>query len=116
MSGRRRYVYRPDENGDIRAVEIDRDDDLAPKSTGDLGKFEYDTARTVDGVDISSRTKLNRHLKATGTCLMHELKGDYEKAEKHRQAVREGRHDTAQRREDVGRAIYQLEQRQRGRK
>ena len=108
MSGRRRYVYRPDPTtGELVALEIDRDEDLAPRSTGDLGKFEYGVP--VDGVFISDRHDYKRYLKATGTVPASEYKGEWAAAEKERVRAAEGKHDTRERREQVGRAIYQLE-------
>lgn len=106
---RRRYVYREVEPGRVEAFEVGADYSDAPKSTGDLGKFEYDNTRAPDGTDISSRTKLNRYLKETGQCLVHELKGDIEAAQRRREAVARGEKSPGEKRaqlERFGRAAY----------
>jgi hypothetical protein len=97
----------------VEAFEVGEDYSDTPRSTGDLGKFEYDNARATDGTDISSRTKLKRYLKATGTTLADDFKGEWQRAAEQREAKAAGTHnpDRRERREAVERAVYQLEKR-----
>jgi hypothetical protein len=60
---RGRFRYDPERK---ECVPLDADWDDAPRSTGDLGKFQYDNLRATDGTDISSRTKRREYMKANG--------------------------------------------------
>lgn len=113
---RRRYVYRPHPTtGELQAVEVGSDYSDAPRSTGDLHKFQYDNLQSpVDGSDISSRSKYMRHLKSTGLVPSHELAGTRAEAAKERARTLSGESDRKERRETIGRTMY--EQRSRGRK
>ena len=78
-----------------------------PRSTGDLGKFQYDGMRATDGADISSRTKYKNYLKATGLTPTSDFKNEWAQAAKKREEVFKGTNDKKQRREAIERAIYQ---------
>lgn len=104
---RRRYVYREVAPGEVKAFEVGADYTDAPRSTGDLGKFQYDNCQAPDGADISSRSKLNRYLKETGQCLAGDFKGEWDKAAKQREAVRNGEaRPSRERLEKFGREAY----------
>lgn len=103
---RRRYVY--DEK--LRQlVEIDSDWRPTPRTELMTGNC-YDDARTVEGVDISSRRKRNEYMKQNNLADFDDFKGTWERSRKEREAFFKNAPDK-KRREDVGRAIYQLEQR-----
>ena len=60
--------------------------------------------RTIDGVDISSKRKRQEYMKATGVADTSDFSPDYyEKVRKERQAE-----EARDRREDIGRAAYQV--------
>jgi len=102
--GRKRYRYDTEKK---EMVEIPEDWTDAPRSTGDLGKFQYDNMRATDGADISSRTKYKDYLKATGLTPTSDFKNEWAQAAKKREEVFKGTNDKKQRREAIERAIYQ---------
>lgn len=71
------------------------------------GDLHYDGLRAPDGTDISTRTKHREYMKATGLTTIDDFKGDWARAEKARDEYRT-RGGTVTR-EDIGRAIAQLE-------
>lgn len=91
--------------------EVGSDWTDAPRSTGDLGKFEYDNLRTTDGADISSRTKRNRYMKEKGLADPRDFSETWKKAEAERIAHREGQLSNPERRAVIGRIAYELEKR-----
>lgn len=102
---RKRYRYNPETKAmeEMGAAWTD-----APRSTGDLGKFEYDNLRATDGTDISSRTKMRDYLKATGLAVLSDYRETLPKAQARREAAFTGAADKRERREAVGRALYSL--------
>lgn len=105
-----RWVYRVNQDtGEVVSVPVDADWTDAPRSTGDLGKFEYNNLRATDGTDISSATKHKRYMKEKGYALVHEISDEYRAK---RKAERE-RADNASRRETIGRTMYELKQKRR---
>lgn len=107
MSRRRYKLERVD--GELKLVEIGSDWTDAPRSTGDLGKFEYSNARAPDGADISSASKLKRYLKETGQTLASDYTGEWAQKQKQREAYYRGEKPEAQRRESslrLGRELY----------
>jgi hypothetical protein len=75
-------------------VPLDADWSDAPRSTGDLGKFEYDNLRATDGADISSRKKRREYMKAHGYADPRDYSPDhYEKvrAERERESEKKTR-------------------------
>lgn len=108
---RRRWVYTHGGAPLQEPVEVGAEWRNVALSTGDLGKFEYDNCRTTDGVDISSRSKLNRYLKETGLALASDFKGVWAKAREQRAAEARGEVPEARVREiqdTVGRTAYEL--------
>jgi hypothetical protein len=105
---RRRYVYREVAPGKVEAFEVGSDYSDAPRSTGDLGKFDYNNLRMTDGADVSSRSKYMSYLKATGYAPLHEFKETNAKAAKEREAKANGTADRAERRETIGRTLHAL--------
>ena len=103
---KRRYVY--DERLK-QLVEITEDWQSTPRTQLMTGSC-YDDARTVDGADISSRRKRSEYMRRNSLADADDFKGEWSKAERARTDVRTAASDL-RRREDVERAIYQLEQR-----
>jgi len=105
----KRWVYTEGGRPLPEPIEVSDDYSDAPRSTGDLGKFEYDNARAPDGTDISSRTKLNRYLKESGLALAGDFKGQWESQQKQREAASRGEKSEADKRrhrEAIGREAY----------
>ncbi|HAM41748.1 MAG TPA: hypothetical protein DCP69_10560 [Candidatus Omnitrophica bacterium] len=106
---RGRFVQRPETGELIPASEYVR-----PASTRALdapimaGRF-YENVCTVDGVDIGSRKKRREYMRSNNLADTDDFKGEWTKAAKRRDEIREGRHDSKERREALGRAMYQLE-------
>lgn len=67
--------------------------------------------RATDGTDISSRQKRNEWMKRNDFVDVSDCQGMWAKAAKEREAIAQGKHDKAARREAIGRAIHQLEHR-----
>lgn len=107
---RRRYVYRQDsDTGEVKAFEVGADYSDAPRSTGDLSKFEYANTTMPDGTFINDRSDYMRYLKRTGTVPSSEFKGEWERAAQQREARARGERSEAEsraRREAFGRAAY----------
>jgi hypothetical protein len=104
------FIYR-----DGVAIPVDQEPE--PEARGQIIGFgkHYVHVQTTDGVDISSRTKLNEYLKATGTCLADDFKetGAKARAERERfyQTGNKTQADKKARREQVGRSAYELSKR-----
>lgn len=70
------------------------------------GRFYENTAAT-DGADIGSRKRHRDYMKRNNLAMHDDFKGDFSKAAKEREAIRNGDYDRKGRREDVARALYQ---------
>lgn len=103
---RRRYRYVPNPTtGEIEAQEVPSDWTSTPRSTGDLGKFEYG-CRMTDGTPVADRHDYKRYLNATGYVPVSEFKDTWANAAKER-ADGGTWQEKRERREAVGRAMYQ---------
>jgi hypothetical protein len=106
------FVYRD-------GVAIPVDEAPEAEARGQIIGFgkHYVHVKTTDGVDISSRTKLNAYLKATGLALADDFKksGADARAERERfyQTGNKTLADKKARREQVGRSAYELSKRRR---
>lgn len=105
---RTRYVYT--HNGQPLKEPIVVSDewrDPHGRSTGDLGKFEYDGLRATDGTDISSREKHRAYMKKNNLALAHEYKGTWDKATQERGEFYAGnsRQQAGQRRQAISTAV-----------
>ena len=107
---RRRWVYVENkETKQVEAVEVGQDwEPTNAKSTGDLGKFEYTNLRAPDGTDISSRSLHARYMKRQGLAMA----GDFAETLK-AQRVAQAQAERRERRDAVGRALYQSRTRRR---
>lgn len=111
---RGRFVYRRDPNsGEMRAVRVDEDWNDAPRSTGDLGKFQYNNLRATDGTDISSRTKRRDYMRAKGLADASDFTEHWQKKAKERESILSGEADTKERREIIGRALHEARSKRR---
>lgn len=111
----KRYVYRQNpETGEIESIRVDRDWTDAPKSTGDLGKFQYGV-RMTDGTPIDSRSQYERYLKEKGVAPVSDFTETWARNRERAASGYEAPEARRERREQVGRAMYQLETK-RGRK
>lgn len=110
---RRRYVYRrnPD-TGQVESVEVGEDYVQPDSERVPVTTDRYmEGIRATDGTDISSRQKRNEWMKRNNFVDVSDCQGMWAKAAKEREAISQGKHDKAARREAIGRAIHQLEQR-----
>lgn len=110
---RRRYVYRQNpETGQVESIEVG--DDYTPPDAERVPVFTdrfMEGVRATDGTDISNRWKRREWMKRRDLVDVDDCKGMWAEAEKRREAMAQGKHDTAERREAVQRAMYQLSQR-----
>jgi hypothetical protein len=87
---RRRYVYRPNAQGEVDAVEVTPDyqchEERAPLFTD---RFMEGHA-TVDGVDIGSRTKRREYMSSRGLADASDFTGEWARAEAERSRQRTG--------------------------
>lgn len=106
---RRRYVYRRNsETGQVESHEVG--EEYAPT---DVRQPVYtdrymEGVQATDGTDISSRAKRKEWMKRNDFVDVSDCAGLWAKAAKEREALAQGKHDTAARREDIGRAIHRL--------
>ena len=111
---RRRYVWN-EETQKLDEVGVD----YAPEPRSAMVMPEesktYGDARSpIDGTPIDTRKRHREHMKRHGVAMAQDFASTYEKAGAERQAVREGKpFQTAERREAVGRAIYEVQRRAR---
>lgn len=111
MSARRRWVYRETSPGHVEAIEVTQDYSDAPRSTGDLGKFEYDNMRATDGTDISSRTKHARYMKQNNLALVSDYSEKWQESAKERENFFSGRHSHQGMREAIAHAYDAVKKR-----
>lgn len=99
--GRTVYVWR-----DGKLVEVGEDWVEAPRPPV-FGDSHYDGMRATDGTDISSRTKHREYMKANGLALASDFTETWASAEKRRSQPQRD----SERREQIGRALYEQEKR-----
>lgn len=73
----------------------------------------YENLRTPEGVVINSRRQHRDYMKANNLTHMSDFTGVWDKAAQERAKVAAGEHDVKQRREDIGRAIYEAQKERR---
>ena len=69
----------------------------------------YEGLKATDGTDISSRTKHREYMKRNGLTTVDDFKNEWADASKKRADYYQGKGGGAVTREDIGRAIHQLE-------
>jgi len=96
-------------------VEVTDDYTPAPRTVTDSALWNdrsYDGLAATDGTPINSRTKHREYMKANGLTTADDFKGEWGRARQQRDAYFTGQSGSgAVRREDVARAIAQLESR-----
>jgi hypothetical protein len=109
---RRRWVYFHNAaTGQVESIEVSEDYAPADVRAPVFTDRYMEGVQATDGTDISSRGKRTEWMKRNNLVDVDDCKGMWAKAAKERQSVAEGRHDTAARREAVGRAVYELNRR-----
>lgn len=79
-----------------------------------MGDRHYDGLQASDGADISTRTKHREYMKANNLTTMDDFKGQWAQQAENRAKYYQGQSGTgAVSRDDVARAIHQLESRRR---
>jgi hypothetical protein len=80
-----------------------------------MGDRHYDGLAATDGTDISTRTKHREYMKKHGLTTMDDFQGQWKREAERRARYFQGQPGTgAVKRDDVARAIAQLESRRRG--
>lgn len=104
---RRKFIY--DRKSD-KMVEVSLDYQPEARQDGSLwNDRHYDGLRATDGTDISSRTKHREYMKRNGLTTADDFKETWSKASQQREAYYQGKGGGAISRDDIGRAIHQLE-------
>jgi hypothetical protein len=110
---RRRYIQMREPPYDF--IEVTDDYTPAPRTVTDSALWNdrsYDGLTATDGTPINSRTKHREYMKANGLTTCDDFKDSWSKARQQRDAYFTGQSGAgAVRREDVARAIAQLERR-----
>ncbi len=96
--GKTTYVVR---DGQLVEVSDYRPEPRAPV----VGDSHYDGLRTSDGVDVSTRAKHRAYMKEHGLALAGDFKETWAQAEQERS----GPSRDPERRDQIGRVIYELE-------
>ena len=68
----------------------------------------YENMPLQDGTVVNSRRQHREYMRARGLTLADDFKGTWAAQAKERAAISSGTNDRKQRRDDIGRAIYQL--------
>jgi|SRR5882672_4705061 len=110
---KRTFVY-------IDGVAYERGVDVLPtEPTSQLGAGalwgdrHYDGLRTTDGVPIDTRTKHREYMRRTGLTTADDYKNQWAQQAKERADVHTTGGDHKARRDDVGRAVYEVMERNR---
>jgi hypothetical protein len=113
MAGRSRYIQIPGKG--LVQVDLDYKDPGRSVNTDGIlyNDRGYDGLVAPDGTDISSRSKHQAYMKANNLTTIDDFKDTWAKAEKARDAYRLHGIGGAVTKDDVGRAMYELEKRRR---
>jgi hypothetical protein len=103
---RRRFI-QDRQTGELIEVTADYQPELRTDSGALWGDRSYDGLRATDGTDISSRTKHREYMRANNVTTMDDFKGTWAKAQEQRERL--FTQGGTFRREDVARAIHQLQ-------
>lgn len=110
-----RFVFRPghpqaNERGFVPAHLIHDEPEHKIEINVDRN---YENIQTQDGVVLNSRRQHREYMKEHGVTHTSDFKGTWDKAAERRAEVAQGKHDQKDRRDDIGRSIYELEKRRR---
>lgn len=113
---RRTFVY-------IDGIAYERGVDEVPQNPCEIrsqlgdgalwGDRHYDGMRTTDGIAIDSRSKHREYMRRTGLTTADDFKGQWEQDRKVRDDMFTTGGDHRARRDDVGRAVYEVMERNR---
>ena len=115
---RERWVYTTDpETGECVKFRVDPDAMREPEVRTQISMDRhYENTVALDGTDIGSRRKCNEYMRQNGLTRPDDYKETWAKAAEQRAKFYTEGGDArmrAERRDDVGRALYQLETRRR---
>lgn len=119
---RRKYVYARHENGDL--IRNEAGELILLEAGADYRSAEaraqtttegvvYGQLQATDGTDLSTRKKHREYMKAKGVTTADDFKETWAKQAEDRAKFYRGDFDHKARREQLGRAMYQLEKRKR---
>ena len=80
----------------------------APVATEEL---TYGGMAATDGTLINTRKRHREYMKRNNLALAHEASGIWAQQAKEREQIQRGTHDSAERREAIGRALYERSKR-----
>lgn len=107
---RRRWVYTQGGEPLPAPVEVDQDWSNAPPRAQTATEELIYGGLSADGADISSRRKHREYMRANGLTTADDYTQTWARAQKERENIRQGGDfDTRERREAIGRAVYDLE-------
>lgn len=106
---RRRFVWSPE---DDCLIEVTPDYEQPGRHVPIVGDLHYSNLQATDGTDISTRTKHREYMKRNGLTTMDDFKDTWANAATKRADYFQGKRGTVTR-DDIGRAIHQLESRSR---
>lgn len=108
---RRRFVWSPQDNC---LVEVGIDYEQPGRDVPVIGDRHYDGMQATDGTDISTRAKHREYMRRNNLTTVDDFKESWSKAAQERAAYFTGQRGTITK-DDIGRAIHQLESRDRKR-
>lgn len=113
---KRRFVWDPEQKCLVE-VSTDYEQPSRQEMDGTLwNDRSYVGLKATDGTDISSRSKHREYMKRNGLTTADDFTQTWDKAQQQRAAYFQGKGGGAVSREDIGRAIHQLESAQRKRR
>lgn len=87
---RRRFVYRPNDEGGVHVEEVSLDYQRTAERAPLFGDSFMDGQRAVDGTDIGSRSKRRAYMAERGLADASDFKGEWDRSAKERAAIRNG--------------------------
>lgn len=113
---RRRFVYREDDEGNVHAVEIGDDYQLAERRAPVTTEgVVYSNARATNGTDLSSRKRHRDYLKQNNLAMYSDYEKSMPKLEESRKKIALGDADTRERKQQIYDSMQRLKSQRRGR-
>lgn len=109
---RKRFRWN-EETGHLEEVGLDY---KVPERLPVFGDAHYDGLRATDGTPIDTKAKHRQYMRDKGLTTIDDYTQTWKKQEEQRQEIRTTGGNKAERREAIGRTIYQLEQRNRNKR
>ena len=112
----RKYVYRPghpmaSERGFVDVEDLGWEPIALAKHAAVMVDWFYENTKATDGTDIGSRRKHREYMKAHGLTTADDFKETWKQAAAEREKMSRGDFDHKDRRETIGRAIYERSKR-----